>query len=598
MELERKEIFRALVGSHNYNLNTETSDYDYKVFIAPTFDDLYANERYSKSIIGEDMDLDIHDVRKVSNLWWKANVNFIEVLFSKEVYYGLTIKDETVELLDKIFAMRNDIAKMNLPYLYNACVGMYFTKMKNIHKLTNGVNCYSEDTLFLTDKGWKLYDDITKHDLLATINKDNGELKYQPFKDRFKKPYKGKMYEMDNTFSNCLTTGNHNMLASPIVNRNKNTVKYKDELANWVLLSMEDLINSKRSSFHIRTSIKNTNEDYNISDDMLKIIGAYVSEGTLNFRDGKVKSVRITQTENGKKEFIDMMNSVTDFNFVKYIYEKEIVWISHDKILCNFLLNNCKHISQNKQLPNFTGQLSKRQCNILLESLYLGDGTKKKIGDKEYGIVYYTISKQLALDVHALGVLCEKDTLIWGGDNGYKSVNKYNGKDLYTYQVYIKNEESFPKYTLFKPIKNDKGIKEINYDGNIVCFSVENQILVTQRRGKIGIHGNSNIGDNAKKVFKECSHVIRILDFLQRFADSNFEDFEYAINYENGDSFRNFLFEVKNGGYTIEKFIEIASDMYATIESEYRDKYLGVEPCEETNQKLIEIVKQIVKNEL
>lgn len=247
MEFERKEIFRALVGSHNYNLNTETSDYDYKVFIAPTFDDLYANERYSKSIIGEDMDLDIHDVRKVSHLWWKANVNFLEVLFSKEVYYGLTIKEETVELLDKIFAMRNDIAKMNLPYLYNACVGMYFTKMRNLHKGTEGT----------------------------------------------------------------------------------------------------------------------------------------------------------------------------------------------------------KHL-----------------------------------------------------------------------------------------------------------------VKNFGYDT------------------------------------KQAVHSIRILDFLQRFADSNFEDFEYAINYENGDSFRNFLFEVKNGGYAIEKFLEIASDMYATVESEYRDKYLGIEPCKETNQKLIEIVKQIVKNEL
>lgn len=77
--MEHKEIFRALVGSHNYNLNTETSDYDYKVFVAPTFDDLYFNKQYSKSIIGEEQDLDIHDVRKVSNLWWKANVNFLEV---------------------------------------------------------------------------------------------------------------------------------------------------------------------------------------------------------------------------------------------------------------------------------------------------------------------------------------------------------------------------------------------------------------------------------------------------------------------------------------------------------------------------------------
>lgn len=243
----RKEIFRALVGSHNYNLNTESSDYDYKVFVAPTFDDLYNNKTYSKSIVGEEQDLDIHDIRKVSNLWWKANVNFVEVLFSKEVVYGSTIKEETVVLIDKMFSMKNEIAKMNIPYLYRACMGMYHNKMKLIHKGTEGK----------------------------------------------------------------------------------------------------------------------------------------------------------------------------------------------------------KHL-----------------------------------------------------------------------------------------------------------------VKQFGYDT------------------------------------KQALHIIRILDFLQRFADSEFEDFEYAINYENGDSFRNFLFEVKNGGYTLEQFQEIAQDMYSTVENEYRDKYVNIEPNEETNQKLIEIVKQIVKNEL
>lgn len=245
--MERKELFRALVGSHNYNLNTETSDYDYKVFVAPTFDDLYSKKMYSKSIIGDEQDLDIHDVRKVSNLWWKANVNFIEVLFSKEVMYGLTIKDETIELIEQVFAMKNEIAKMNLPYLYNACIGMYFTKMKQIHKGTEGT----------------------------------------------------------------------------------------------------------------------------------------------------------------------------------------------------------KHL-----------------------------------------------------------------------------------------------------------------VEQFGYDT------------------------------------KQALHSIRILDFLQRFADSDFEDFEYAINYECGDSFRNFLFEVKNGGYTIEQIQEIVQDMHHTVEHEYKDKYMNATPNEETNQKLIGIVKQIVKNEM
>lgn len=135
----RKELFRALVGSHNYNLNTPESDKDYKIFVAPTFDDLYFNKQFSNSIIGETADYDIHDIRKVSHLWWKANVNFLEVLFSEDIVIN---KDdtwlETQRLLSKIFRMKNDIAKMNLPYLYDACIGMHITKKKQIDNGTAG----------------------------------------------------------------------------------------------------------------------------------------------------------------------------------------------------------------------------------------------------------------------------------------------------------------------------------------------------------------------------------------------------------------------------------------------------------------------------
>ena len=146
----RKEIFRVLVGSHNYNLNTETSDKDYKVFVAPTFDDLYFNKQFSKSYIGQTEDLDCHDIRKISNLFWKANVNFLEVLYSQELYFNENINSNSKNRLELIFKYKDEIVKMNLPYLYNACIGMHITKKKQIDKGTEGtqhlVDKYGYDT--------------------------------------------------------------------------------------------------------------------------------------------------------------------------------------------------------------------------------------------------------------------------------------------------------------------------------------------------------------------------------------------------------------------------------------------------------------------
>ncbi|MET3508292.1 DNA polymerase beta superfamily protein [Halalkalibacter oceani] len=146
--MERTIAFKALVGSHNYNLNTPDSDKDYKVFVIPTFDDLYKGNRYSKSVVTDTHDYDYHDIRQLSNLFWRSNINFIEVLYSNEIIHSEDIKIK--RHIEKIFKLKDEIVKMNLPYLFKACQGMNITKMKSLLKGTQGtkhlVEKYGYDT--------------------------------------------------------------------------------------------------------------------------------------------------------------------------------------------------------------------------------------------------------------------------------------------------------------------------------------------------------------------------------------------------------------------------------------------------------------------
>lgn len=128
----RNEAFKALVGSHNYGLAVPESDKDFKVFFYPNFSDLYLGEKYSKAMTSDSEDIEYHDIRKLPDMLWKSNVNFIEVLFSVEV----KTNDELYKLLHN---RREDIARMNLPYLYDACMGMFFKKKKEFERdLKNG----------------------------------------------------------------------------------------------------------------------------------------------------------------------------------------------------------------------------------------------------------------------------------------------------------------------------------------------------------------------------------------------------------------------------------------------------------------------------
>lgn len=134
----RKEIFRALVGSHNYNMNNSESDKDFKVFVMPVFKDLYNGKQFSKLYISDTEDLDVHDIRKLSNLLWKSNINFMEILFSEEFIINEDLDNRTKEIISFFLNNKNEIARMNLPYLWNACIGMHLTKKKQIDKGTEG----------------------------------------------------------------------------------------------------------------------------------------------------------------------------------------------------------------------------------------------------------------------------------------------------------------------------------------------------------------------------------------------------------------------------------------------------------------------------
>ena len=125
-------VLKALVGSHNYNLNTESSDKDYKYFVLPTLDDLYNGTIFSASKVSNTVDYSAHDVRKLDHLLWKANVNFLAVLYSQE----LTFLGEAGKLKDFLLENRAELCKMNLPYLYNACLGFATGQWSSIKKDT------------------------------------------------------------------------------------------------------------------------------------------------------------------------------------------------------------------------------------------------------------------------------------------------------------------------------------------------------------------------------------------------------------------------------------------------------------------------------
>ena len=127
-------VMTSLVGSQNYNLDTEASDIDTFSFIFPSLEDLARAESPKAGIIfAEDGHCNFKDIRVALGLLKKTSPNSLEYFVSKYKVYNPVYKDilneyldnDTVlwsmihcnykHMLDAIAGMANQLTKRNMP---------------------------------------------------------------------------------------------------------------------------------------------------------------------------------------------------------------------------------------------------------------------------------------------------------------------------------------------------------------------------------------------------------------------------------------------------------------------------------------------------
>ena len=125
--MERQVVFKALIGSKNYNLNIKSKlDENYRSFVMPSFDDLY------DGIMDVTVSKKCYDIRKLPDFFEHANLNFLEMLFSKNI-------TGDSELIDYLRWHRFELSKIDLPDLYFLCINNSdYLKSKMINQSEKG----------------------------------------------------------------------------------------------------------------------------------------------------------------------------------------------------------------------------------------------------------------------------------------------------------------------------------------------------------------------------------------------------------------------------------------------------------------------------
>ena len=433
-----------------------------------------------------------------------------------------------------------------------------------------GYDCYTDDTEFLTDSGWKRYDNVIASDKLATLDQGTHELIFQDFINRVEYNINDTIVKVSTQYSTFNVTKNHKLFVSSVHRQKSNgfNVKYDVNTSNWKLESYESLKNKRNSHYHIRHTVNNNRFDFsNVSDEYLKLIGCFVSEGSVitykTKKDGtKIKGLSFSQLENGRLcKFIDSISEY--YKIHKYTHNRkgrnELTYNIYNKELAKQIVSDCGKSCLEKRLPLWINRLSRRQISILFDAMMSGDGTRKK-----YSEVYYTYSDKLANDVQLLCFYAGWITKLW----------TYTYGSSKSYQIYVKrNHDGIGQLRIRG--KQSSCIEE-KYQGRVVCFEVPNSILVTRLKGEISIQGNT----------KHACHLVRLMRMGMEILEQG------KVIVERPDAME--LKAIRNGQWPYEKVIEYAEEMDAKMNALYEHKEKCAVPYSISKDKLSDILMNIL----
>lgn len=126
--MENLVIYKALYGSQNYSLSDENSDKDYKEIVTPTLKDLINKKTISIKKEIDTGEVDVKDVKEMFSNILKANVNYLEIIFTNDFEIHEEFLEEILELREN----RELIVRNNSYKLYDGILGMMLTKEKQL----------------------------------------------------------------------------------------------------------------------------------------------------------------------------------------------------------------------------------------------------------------------------------------------------------------------------------------------------------------------------------------------------------------------------------------------------------------------------------
>lgn len=242
--------------------------------------------------------------------------------------------------------------------------------------------CISMDAEVFTREGWKTYNELSMNDYVLTLGESLTPSFEKIKKILFFPQSSTELFTINGRGVSLRCTENHNI---PFVTYNTRRKALNTKVLKF--RTMKDFLQTKESSLFIPTGTTLPNLELNISDEILKLVAWILTDGMIR-SVGKSSKYSIFQS---KIEMVQRIRSLLEQIGVLFTESsrdrsnREIIVnnkkIKSQKRSYTFSLStkstndSLKKLIPEKSLQSWMFKLSKRQFDIFLKELVLGDGS-------------------------------------------------------------------------------------------------------------------------------------------------------------------------------------------------------------------------------
>ncbi len=345
-------------------------------------------------------------------------------------------------------------------------------------------NCYDAVTEVFTERGWKLFKDVTADDKVWTLNLDTNEPELDDQVRQIAYHYTGKMIHVNSKTFDCKVTPDHNMLTIPkkqyLVGGRSVVFKPAGQLVSG------DRVPRSADWHREHVSYINVNGRKFDSVKFAAFIGWYVSEGNISKPQRGGWQIKISQS---KQENRDEIIKLSKDLFGDVWVAKDAIYVPRvDDIKDYFILLG--HASE-KYIPDDIKQLSSECLAALLDTLVKGDGHRRKCswnGHPEWSfndeIIYTTSSSRLVSDITEIALKLGYRPSYY--ETSPKTIVHHNGTYTSRNPCYYIRLNKYKYSCITRSM-----INYVDYDDMVYCLEMaHNHSLYVRRNGRANWSGN------------------------------------------------------------------------------------------------------------